>query len=241
MASDVSIANQALAASGSRTQISSLDDNTKQAKTVKLFYASTRDSLLREAQWGFADKFVALGLLTSLPGAPGSTETGGSVWSPNFPAPGWLYQYSYPEDCLKANWIIPQGQWGAFLAQAQTDGPWRAFKAFAVPFALSSSGGIAVINTNAQQAILSYTMRVENAALFPPDFEEALVGRLAFKIVIPLSGDKVLATGADGKADQLVEQAKASDANEGLTVIDNIPDWLQARDWPTVASWPWVS
>lgn len=236
MASEVSICNQALVASGARTQINSINDPTTAARTCKLFYEDTRDELLREAQWGFADKFVTLSLLSYLPGAPGfPNDTGantGSVWLPTYPAPGWLYQYAYPEDCVKTNFIIPQGVWGAWLAQAQQVGPAQAWQTLAVPFKLSSSDGKTVINSNAQQAIAAYTERVTNPALYPPDFVTALAGRLAFKLVIPLAGDKNLAMLANTKADQLVEKARSNDGNEGLTIIDNIPDWLKARDWP---------
>lgn len=236
MASVASICNQALVSAGARSQINSIDDNTVTARTCKLFYDDTRDELLREAQWGFADKFVTLGLVAYLPGAPGYPSDTGSnanqVWLPTYPAPGWLFQYAYPDDCVKANFVIPQGSWGAWLAQAQQVGPWQAFQSLAVPFKLSSSNGKTVINTNAQQAIASYTERVTNPALYPPDFVTAFAGRLAFKLVIPLSGDKVLAGLANSKADDLVQKARANDGNEGLTIIDNIPDWLRARDWP---------
>lgn len=223
----------ALVSAGARTQIASLDENSVAARTCKLFYENTRDELLAEAQWTFANKFVTLSLITSLPGAPGNNDTGGStVWGPTNPAPGWLYQYGYPDDCIRALWVIPQGQWGYWLAQAQTDGPWGGLQKISVPFAIAQNESVVTINTNAQQAILAYTMRVTNPALFQQNFSKALVGRLASRIVIPLSGDKVLARDAFIAADAIVQQVQAQNANEGYDVIDNVPDWQKARDWP---------
>lgn len=237
--SETSVCNMALVSAGARTQIASLDEASNAARTCKLFYENTRDELLAEAQWTFANKFVPLGLLTSLPGAPGNTDTSGSqVWLSTYPAPGWLYQYSYPDDCVRLLWVIPQGQWGLFLAQAQTQGPWITLQKLAVPFAVGHANGVTVINTNAQQAIAAYTMRVTNAALFPQDFSTALAGRLASKIVIPLAGDKVLAQGAYNVASDIVARVRASNANESMDVIDNIPDWQRARDWPDTYGGP---
>ena len=53
MASDVSIANQALLALG-EGPITSLNDNTKPAKAVKAIYADVRDAVLQESSWTFA-------------------------------------------------------------------------------------------------------------------------------------------------------------------------------------------
>lgn len=233
MESETSICNKALLNAGARKQIASLDENSNAARVCKLFYENTRDALLQEAQWTWARKYAGLGLITGLPGAPGiSTDGGSTVWSPANPAPGWLYQYGYPADCLRMDWVIPQGQWGLFLAQAQQNGPWQALQNLGVPFEIGTANGVTVVNTNAQQAIGSYTMRVTNVALFPPQFVTALAGRLAKVIVIPLSGDKGLAQGADTIATEIVATAKATDANQGMTIIDNVPDWLKARDWP---------
>ena len=231
--SDTSICNMALVSAGARTQIASLDEASTAARTCKLFYENTRDELLAEAQWTFANKFVTLPLITSLPGAPGNNDTGsGTVWLPEYPAPGWLYQYGYPTDCITLRFVIPQGQWGYWLAQAQTDGPWQGLQRIAVPFFITNSEGLPVINTNAQQAIAAYTLRVTNPAVYPQDFSQALAGRMAARIVIPLAGDKVLAQGAFNAANDIVARVRAQNANESMDVIDNIPDWQKARDWP---------
>jgi hypothetical protein len=223
----------ALVSAGARTQIASLDEQSTAARTCKLFYDNTRDELLAEAQWDFANKNVTAALISSLPGAPGNNDTSGStVWIPEYPAPGWLYQYGYPEDCITLRWVIPQGPWGYWLAQAQTDGPWNGLSKIAVPFAVTNSAGVRVVNTNAQQAIFAYTMRVTNPAIYPQDFSQALSGRLAARLVIPLAGDKVLAQGAFNAANEIVARVRAQNANESMDVIDNIPDWQKARDWP---------
>lgn len=231
--SEVTICNMALLNCGARSQIASLDEGGPAANACKLFYENTRDALLEEAQWTFANKAVTAALISSLPGAPGNNDTGSSnVWIPEYPAPGWLYQYVYPTDCLKLLWVIPQGAWGAWLAQAQSDAPWTGLNKIAVPFSITDKDGTTVVNTNAQQAIFMYTYRVTNPALFPQNFVKALAGRLAFQLVIPLSGDQKLAQGAYQIADDIVAKVRAQNANESYDVIDNIPDWQRARDLP---------
>lgn len=237
--SDTEICNQALSLAGVRTQIASLTENSPSAKACLLFYANTRDALLREAQWNFANTFVTLALRVALPGTPESVAVGGTVWLDTYPAPGWNYEYAYPANCIVTRQVIPQGQWAAFLARAQTIGPWKAVAEFAVPFEISSKSGETVINSNAQQGILCYTRRVENDAQWDPQFREAMVARLAYKIAVPLSGDKTLATGNYTLANNLVAAARAGSGNEGLTMINAIPDWITVRDGLDGGYGPW--
>lgn len=82
MTSETSICNMALARLG-HDQITSLDDDSTAGRACKLFYAPTRDALLREHQWNFAIKRQAL--------AQESTA----------PAFEYSYQYPLPADCLR--------------------------------------------------------------------------------------------------------------------------------------------
>ena len=73
-------------------------------------------------------------------------------------------------------------------------------------------------------------MQIVNPGLFGAQFVEALVQALAAKLVLALSGQVALANTKFAQANAIITQARASDGNEGLTVIDNMPDWITIRE-----------
>lgn len=81
MASEVSICNQALGWLGA-SLITSLDDNTTQARLCRDNFATLRDSTLEDAEWTFA---VGRDELTEDPEPP--------VW-------GWTHRYKIPNDVI---------------------------------------------------------------------------------------------------------------------------------------------
>jgi hypothetical protein len=81
-ASDVSIANSALAKLGG-DRIISLDDDTREARLLKEQFEKVRDDLLRSHPWNFAIERASLAALVSAP------------------AFGFNKQYQVPSDCLR--------------------------------------------------------------------------------------------------------------------------------------------
>lgn len=67
MSSQVEICNLALAKIGSDSFITDIDDGTKSARYLKLFYIPTRDALLRSHLWRFARKQAVLAPLATAP------------------------------------------------------------------------------------------------------------------------------------------------------------------------------
>ena len=91
-----------------------------------------------------------------------------------------------------------------------------------------------VILTNQYQAIARYTQQITNVNLFGAQFTEALVQALSAKLVMALTGNVALANAKFAQANAIIIAARASDGNEGLKVIDNMPDWITVRsdeDW----------
>lgn len=82
MASNVQIANWALAKIGADT-ITSFTEDSKEARAVNLLYESVRDTVLRDHSWNFATKRISLPSLVSTP-----------AW-------GYDYEYQLPSDCLR--------------------------------------------------------------------------------------------------------------------------------------------
>ena len=80
--SETSIANAALVLLGER-RISSIDENTKPAKTLKERYAEVRDDTLRAHPWNFATKRIGL-----------AADAVAPVW-------GFDSAFTLPVDCLR--------------------------------------------------------------------------------------------------------------------------------------------
>ena len=87
MTSEVSICNQALAHIGSEALIESLSENPEEARFYNIYYATTRDSLLRAHEWNFATRYVTLAKIGTAPTR-------------------WTYQYAYPADAINAIEIV---------------------------------------------------------------------------------------------------------------------------------------
>lgn len=224
MVTEVDICNMALGASGTRSTISSLAENSAEGRACTLFYANAREQLFRRADWGFARRSMVLVVAKSLPG------TNKTVWDDTLPQPPWLYEYEYPDDCAKVRFIVPQELLGVMSQFPESIIPdWRKL---AVPFELSGYDSQAKrhILTNAKDAIGVYTVRLTDVTLWPGDFVQALVLLLASWLAVPLTGDKELAQGNAGFAEKLISDANSSDAREQVEEKQPDADWLLARN-----------
>jgi len=105
---EVDVANRALQAIGTRTTITALTQNTNEAIQLNLVFTSTRDRLLRMAQWNCATNYNNAVYISSIPGTPENTTAGTVLWEKGQPAPPYAYEYQYPVDCLRPLWIVPQ-------------------------------------------------------------------------------------------------------------------------------------
>lgn len=237
MASEVTICNRALQAIGTRTSIASLSEDSVEARNCALIFADTRDEILGMAYWNFAKKTTYLALLKSAPGTPSNAASTATQWSTAYPAPPWLYEYAYPEDCLQMRSVVQQIQ-NYYVGTPYTSGGTNTYP-YAVgpgsPFEVTTDEDTqgqqqTVVLTNQYQAIGVYTKRITNPGLFGASFTEALVQALAAKLALALSGQVPLANLKFAQANAIITQARATDGNEGLTVIDNMPDWITIRD-----------
>lgn len=91
MTTSVSICNLALARCGVKQSIASLTEQSENARSCNLFYDQSRQALLREIPWSFAERFHTLALVST-------TETGNN----------WAYSYRYPADAVRVNYIVDQ-------------------------------------------------------------------------------------------------------------------------------------
>jgi hypothetical protein len=229
MTGQVEICNQALAAIGTRSTISSLTEDSPEARQCSMQYESTLKQLLRGAHWSFARTFKALALLKAVPGTPEATTTSTS-WDSTYPPPPWAYSYAYPADCLMLRYVVKQEDQGVGgvpifpvmgLNQAYVGSPVKWVKAL--------DGNQVVIATNAQSPLACYTKFVSNPDLWDASFIQAMIAALAGQMAIPLTGSNDIRQNKFKEANQILMEARAADANEGTVVYDMLPDWIKAR------------
>jgi hypothetical protein len=115
MTTPTDIVNRALQLIGTRTTVTDVElanNSTNEAIQANLVLNNIRDDTLRMAPWNFAMKTANLVYITSAPGTPENTSAPTTLWQPGQPAPPWAYEYQYPVDCLRAQYLIPATQTG---------------------------------------------------------------------------------------------------------------------------------
>jgi len=86
-----------------------------------------------------------------------------------------------------------------------------------------------VILCNQEFATLVYSQDVADPNIFDDDFIEAYVRVLGAQLANALTSDKTLANSVLQEANMIIEQARTTDGNEGLTINDTTPDWIRVR------------
>jgi hypothetical protein len=237
MTSAVDVCNNALLNIGTRSSISSLTEASPEAQACNLQYDTVLSTLLRSAPWNFARKFATLGLLKALPGTPENSSTPvDSLWHTSYPPPPWYYSYAYPSDCVLARYVLPQIYSASAGVPIFSAGNYSPMGVAGTPakFVVTSDqdangNAVRVICTNESQAIICYTYHAVNPDLWDPMFYDAMQDALAGSLCMALTGKIELAKALLSKANDTIRQARAQDGNEGLTIVDNMPDWLKVR------------
>lgn len=229
MADQVTIWNMALQAVGTRSSIASTTENSTEANALAIRWDNALAATLQRARWNFARRQALLTLLDD-------ATQGQAVPTP------WIYKYAYPSDCAQGRNIMPtvlQQPAGTTPGVPSTPTAVGPPIPFLVALDLDSNGNqVKVILTNQPQATFVYTGLVTNTQLFDDQFVEALSIYLASRVCFQLTGDKVLTKDLNAQFDRLCQQAAASNGNEGLTVIDGVPDWIRVRGYAADYAYP---
>lgn len=229
MITDTDVANMALNAVGSRAVISGFNDGTKEANAVALHYQACKGSLLRMVHWAFARRQVALTLMAD-------ATAGQSVPTP------WTYKYAYPADCKRVRYLVPMYQ----SVQPSTMVPGTPvtpiYRGPAVKWILNQdvdalNNKVLTILTNQIQALAVYTAD-SPPYLWDDLFSDAMIGALAARICIPVSGDKKLMQIAVEEGRKALLDARVADANEGIQQQESMPDWMRVRGYLSDYAYP---
>lgn len=233
----VGLCNIALDQIVARTSITGLSPpsppNNLAAQVAARTYQTQVNAIFRAAHWNSARFQEQLTLLKAAVGTPENPSGSG----PQPPIP-WRYEYAYPDDCLLMRFVIPQpnlpvpGSAPLMTNIGVTNQPLVRTSMPFVPATDKDQSGnrVKVILTNACRAQGVYTGRVDNVDIWDASLQNAVIGALASWFALPVTGDKSLMTLRTQVAVGLINEARRSDGNEGITSVDVIPDWMQARN-----------
>lgn len=238
MTDAVALVNQALGQINSRagtvTSISPpAPPNNLAAQTAAALYQQQVNSIFRAANWNCARRQGDLTLLKARIGAPENPS--GTLPQPPYP---WLFEYAYPNDCLKVRFVMPlPGMPTAGQAPLMTNGGvnYGMGADTRMPFVPAidtdaNGNQIRVILTNACKAQAIYTGRIDNVDLWDDQLKNAVVGALAAWFCIPVTGSDKMMAARTQMAVGLLNAARISDGNEGITSVDHVPDWMNIRN-----------
>lgn len=236
MASQVDIVNRSLLSIGARSQVSSIQpsDGSTEANAAAVLYTPTFEALARAAHWNCLRKQVILTLIAAAKSTP-ENPLGTSLPLPPTP---WLYSYQVPSDCLAIRYLVPTQPPGSdpgtpmttYSNAAATVFPGGGQIQFAVAYSTDAGGSpIQILLTNQAQAQAVYTVNQPNPVIWDSQFQAAMVSALAAYFVPALSLNLALMQAAIKNSEGIIMQARVSDGNEGVTVMDHLPDWMRAR------------
>ncbi len=101
----VDLWNQGLRAGGLPLRINDAYEGSDAARVMLELYSQTRDELLNVRDWSFNRHTMPMVLLKGPP--PDGGYSPSQPWSNLYPAPGWLYEYDYPDDAINLTAVIP--------------------------------------------------------------------------------------------------------------------------------------
>lgn len=211
MASEVQICNLALSHIGAYTIESLENPRTTITRACALHYEPTRDAVLSDHAWGFANKHKILALVSGVE------------------ISGWVYVYAYPTDCQVARKIYDDT--AAVTGTSLDIATGQYTPTGKIEFQIEVADGLdkKYIVTNKEDAELIYTARVVTPNLFDSPFIKALSYALAIELTQPLKADKALKGQLEDEYVRLINRAKAISANEEYKKPDDTNDYVNSR------------
>lgn len=176
------IVNQALRAAGLPLRVQSIYEGSDGARAALELYGQCRDELLDLKDWSFNRETAPLTLLKGPPPAGGYNFA--QPWSNLYPAPGFLYEYSYPPNAVDLRAIIPQP--GPMPDLDPRPAVWRVDNDQTPNIVDGVAVGpeAKVIYCNVTNALAVSRSRVTNPAIFDPGFTAALVALLGKRFAV---------------------------------------------------------
>lgn len=157
------VVNEALLAVGWRRLIGDIYEGSPASRAALEVYGRTRDELLAQGDWPFARREVALGTNGQTPPSP------------------WTSEYAYPSDCLRVRTVRP----GPLTGGSRENDPRPVL--YSVWNDHRANPSARAILCAESDAVLVYTGKVTNPAVWEPGFLMALIAELAKKLTPKLA------------------------------------------------------
>jgi hypothetical protein len=130
--------------------------------------------------------------------------------------------------------VVEPGTWISWTAgdaiQLSTTGVGTGFIGKPTFGSRDDTAGLAqIILTNAQNPIVDFTTSDLHILEYDAGFSAAMMLALEGKLALALLGDKEMYKNKLGEANNTILEARIRDGNEGLSIYDHVPDWLQVR------------
>lgn len=219
------ICNRALSLIGTRSQIQSLTEASKEARECSLWYDTLRRQALRAVHWGFARAQTNLSLL-------GQLDQNTSPWP-------WSFKYTYPASCCAVRYLLPptppQNAGVVVTPRGTLSMPFNWNQASPVNrFIIANdldqyNQQRRVVLSNVCEAQVVYTIDVTDTSLMDDLFQDAITHMLAARIVMQLTGKTSMINTWVGAALGAIDKARAADGNEAMPSTDHTPDWIAVR------------
>lgn len=230
------LCNESLQKVGTRSSIASISEDSNEARQCLIAFETIRLRLIRSAPWGFCKAVSQLAVLKALPGTPENTAALASTWQSSYPPPGWLYSYAKPSDCLRMRYVLGNEASGGNPSVpifSYNGVQYVSLMAAPARFALGIDGvgvnQVAVINTNAQNALAIYNADVADDDLWEGDFRDAFTYALGSALALALTSDRGLAKDLITLTNMKIVEARVADANEMLTTYDTQSTSIRSR------------
>ncbi len=195
----VTIYNRALSIAGTRTSVSAVDENSREAEVCTTWYSLVRDLVLGAAPWNEAKAYSRMSVLKE--------RDTNVAWATDDPEPGYIYAYAAPSDMIRPRYLSSFEPFTRGIYNSVTDS----------------------IFTNTKDAILVYTVRQADLDLWRHDLENAVTNALGAAICMPLHGKPDRARFALEQANIRITAAIVANANTDEEQFESVPDWIQAR------------
>lgn len=184
MASITDICNAALSHIGTRSKITSIDEESAEASACTTHFAMVRDATLRGHDWGFARITQVLATLEN-------------------PPQRWAYKYSVPVDCIAIRRLndLPLILYPETLYERASERD-------------ASGAYVDVILTNQAQLSAIYTARVTDPLRWDAGFVDAVSYGLGSRIAFELTGKEDRQVTLTKLWQAMLAEARAENSNE---------------------------
>lgn len=227
MTTPVNICNVALLEMGSRVYVNSLTNPISAPEiAAATLYQPKITALERGANWDFCRAQLPLTLYKQ------AVVNGALSLTP--PPQPFLFEYLYPPDCIKVRFLLPTVNLQA-PGTPITGIPIVAPAPTAIPFVIGNDtdpngNPIKVILTNLPNAQCIYTRDLSQIPdMWDALFTTAATAYLAAFFINALARNAAQYNEQVAIAKGAIDSARVANANESISSIDHLPDWMRAR------------